>query len=233
MHNPYTYRITWSALNKHYYGVRFAKGCTPDDLFVTYFTSSKYVASYIKEHGYPDIIQVRKVFVGEDSINRAREWEHRVLTKLNVTDRDDYINKSTGKSIPVMRGCDNPMSNPINRNKQRLSVNTEEVRLKQSLRRKERVANGTHHFLGSGVNAKRIRDGNHPFVGHDLQGVTSRRRVQEGTHNFIGLAEQLLKEGRHASQREWVCEACGKAGKGSTNYIRWHGSKCHLVATQS
>jgi hypothetical protein len=45
----------------NYVGVRYAKDCHPSDLFVTYFTSSDYVAEYIKEHGMPDIIEVRKI----------------------------------------------------------------------------------------------------------------------------------------------------------------------------
>lgn len=37
---PFTYLIGWSKYDKWYYGVRFAKGCNPDDLWNTYFTSS-------------------------------------------------------------------------------------------------------------------------------------------------------------------------------------------------
>ena len=67
---PYTYLIGWSKLNTWYYGSRFAlksnclyeTGCHPDDLFVTYFTSSKYVKNFIKLNGNPDIIQIRKTF---------------------------------------------------------------------------------------------------------------------------------------------------------------------------
>jgi hypothetical protein len=80
----------------NYYGVRYGKGCHPSDLFVTYFTSSDYVAVYIKEHGMPDIIEVRKIFTGEYRRKRATLHERKVLKRMNVLFRDDYLNKNDG-----------------------------------------------------------------------------------------------------------------------------------------
>ena len=38
---PYTYHIGWTEQNKHYYGVRMANECPPeDDLWTEYHTSS-------------------------------------------------------------------------------------------------------------------------------------------------------------------------------------------------
>ena len=59
---PYTYLIGWKSLNLWYYGVRISKNCNPSDLWVTYFTSSKYVAETVKTHGDPDVVQIRKIF---------------------------------------------------------------------------------------------------------------------------------------------------------------------------
>ncbi|MFA6198816.1 MAG: hypothetical protein WC679_00165 [Bacteroidales bacterium] len=59
---PYTYLIGWSTMNKFYYGVQYNKKANPDDLWKSYFTSSKIVQQFRKEFGEPDIIQFRKVF---------------------------------------------------------------------------------------------------------------------------------------------------------------------------
>jgi hypothetical protein len=83
----------------NYYGVRYAKNCHPSDLFVTYFTSSKYVADYIKEHGLPDIIEIRKTFTCENRVKKAKKHEHKVLSKINAGYRDDYLNKSNMNSL--------------------------------------------------------------------------------------------------------------------------------------
>jgi hypothetical protein len=96
---PYTYRIGWSKTGMNYYGVRFAKNCHPSDLFVTYFTSSEYVAAYIKKHGNPDIIEVRNIFTDEHRVNRAILHEHRVLKRMNAINRPDYLNKHDGKAV--------------------------------------------------------------------------------------------------------------------------------------
>ena len=96
---PYTYRIRWSKTNMNYYGVRYSKRCHPSDLFVTYFTSSKYVTEYIKDNGLPNIIEIRQTFTNKNRVNEAREWEYRVLTKLDVVSREDYLNRGNGKGI--------------------------------------------------------------------------------------------------------------------------------------
>jgi len=91
----YTYYLYWSDTKTHYYGVRWAKNCDPSDLWTTYFTSSKYVREYVKQYGDPDVIEVRKTF---KDINIARAWEYRVLSRLKVSKRSDYLNISTGSA---------------------------------------------------------------------------------------------------------------------------------------
>ena len=103
---PYTYRIGWSKTGMNYYGVRYAKNCHPSDLFVTYFTSSKYVAEYIKEHGDPDIIEIRKIFTGDDRRAKSILYEHRVLKRMNVVKRQDYLNKHDGRPVDILTDPD-------------------------------------------------------------------------------------------------------------------------------
>ena len=93
IYQPYTYLIGWSEHNKYYYGVRYAKGCNPSDLFNPYQTSSKFVKSFIETFGLPDIIQVRKTFADEVS---AQKWEKKVLTRLNVLNSDKWLNENIG-----------------------------------------------------------------------------------------------------------------------------------------
>ncbi len=92
----YTYLIGWSDHNKYYYGVRYSKNCDPSDLWVTYFTSSKYVHEFRKQYGEPNIIEIRKTF---DNTNKARLWEHKVLKKMNVIKEDKWLNKTDNVSI--------------------------------------------------------------------------------------------------------------------------------------
>lgn len=59
----------------------------------------------------------------------------------------------------------------------------------------KRVANGTHHFLGSELQRKRVKNGTHHFLGGELQ----RERVKNGTHNLLGLGMPVfdLEQGKY------------------------------------
>jgi hypothetical protein len=119
----------------------------------------------------------------------------------------------------------------------------------------KRVTDGTHHFLGPAMNAKRVtagthhwldgtksretqnnlvKSGVHRFVNSDWQKNNQLSLVESGKHNFLGghLQKSLVKSGKHhfvtsnPGKIQWVCEKCGKEGKGKTNYARWHGENC-------
>ena len=100
MYQPYTYLIAWTDHNVFYYGVRWSstiEGKTPEqDLWVDYFTSSKYVHEFREEHGEPDRIEVRKVF---DSADRALEWEMKFLNKIKAIDNQNFLNQSCGNGV--------------------------------------------------------------------------------------------------------------------------------------
>lgn len=93
IYQPYTYRISWSKLDKHYYGVRYARNCHPDDLWKTYFTSSKLVREHRDLYGEPDVVEVRQTF---DTAPQARKWEEKVLRKLKVNKSDKWLNVCVG-----------------------------------------------------------------------------------------------------------------------------------------
>ena len=92
-YKPYTYHIAWTSIDKHYYGVRYAKGCNPNDLWKSYFTSSKLVLEYRQKYGEPDIIQIRRTF---DDAHIAKSWEAKVLRRLNVLKSSRWLNANIG-----------------------------------------------------------------------------------------------------------------------------------------
>lgn len=52
------------------------------------------VGKFRKNYGEPDIVQVRQIF--NDSL-QAREWEHKVLQRLDVIHKNNWLNQSYGK----------------------------------------------------------------------------------------------------------------------------------------
>lgn len=94
---PYTYLLKHDPTGKLYYGVRYAKGCDPSELWVTYKTSSKYVKNLIEEFGENSFsYEVRKVF---KDVSSARTWESKVLKRMRVVSRCDFINMTDNISI--------------------------------------------------------------------------------------------------------------------------------------
>lgn len=120
---PYTYLIGWSNLDKWYYGVRYSKKANPEDLWKTYFTSSKIVKEFIEANGNPDIIEIRKTF---NSHIKAKNYEDKVLRRLKVNKSDKWLNikADSFKGLDVdkvtkLLGANNPihkyLSNEENR----------------------------------------------------------------------------------------------------------------------
>ena len=94
---PFTYLIKHIPTNKYYYGVRFKKGCHPKDLWTKYFTSSKKVKGLIKRYGKKSFIfEIRKTF---KTPQEAISWENKVLKRMKVIYRDDFLNLTDNKSI--------------------------------------------------------------------------------------------------------------------------------------
>lgn len=94
---PYTYLLKHIPSNTFYYGVRFAKNCHPKEFWVSYKTSSKHVAKLIEEYGESSFeYQIRKTF---SCPNAARRWESKVLKRMHVINRTDFINRCDGKAV--------------------------------------------------------------------------------------------------------------------------------------
>jgi len=94
---PFTYLLKHIPTNKYYYGVRFKKGCHPNDLWTKYFTSSKKVKGLIKRYGKKSFIfEIRKTF---KNIRQAINWENKVLKRMKVIYRNDFLNLTDNKSI--------------------------------------------------------------------------------------------------------------------------------------
>ena len=95
-YKPYSYKIGWSKLNKWYYGVEIGttkKIANPQNLWIKYFTSSKYVKKFREENGEPDIIIVDKIF---DNRKDALLYEEKYLKSVNAMESQEWLNRSTG-----------------------------------------------------------------------------------------------------------------------------------------
>ena len=99
----------------------------------------------------------------------------------------------------------------------------------------QKVANGTHPLLrradGTSHASDRVAAGTHHFLGGELQRKYNAKRVKDGTHPFLdkkatkARVKRQLANGKHASQIQKTCEHCHRLVD-SANYSRWHGDRC-------
>lgn len=140
---PYTYLIGWPEHDTWYYGVRYAHGCDPSDLWNPYTTSSEYVKEFVAKHGDPPVKIIRKTF---DEPKTARLWEHRVLRRMKVVQADRWLNKTDNVAVdhedPTIKekhrlATIKAMNSPLVKEKLKKQRNTSEYRerLKQTLNR--------------------------------------------------------------------------------------------------
>ena len=94
---PFTYLLKHTPTNRYYYGVKFKKGCHPNDFWTKYFTSSKKVKGLIRRYGKKSFqFEIRKTFKTQQE---AMNWEHKVLRRMKVIYRNDFLNQTDNKSI--------------------------------------------------------------------------------------------------------------------------------------
>lgn len=99
---PYTYKLIFKPTGQYYYGVRYAKGCDPTDLWDKYFTSSKHIHKLIKKYGLNSfIIKITKTFSNKiEAVNH----EYSVLNRVNAAKNGKFINKTNCIAPPSNDG---------------------------------------------------------------------------------------------------------------------------------
>jgi hypothetical protein len=87
---PYIYQITFIKTGQKYIGSRTGRLCNPDELWVSYFTSSNVVKALIKKYGTDSFIVDYKIEYS--SKEEAAEKERQLLIENNASKSDDFLN---------------------------------------------------------------------------------------------------------------------------------------------
>lgn len=215
---PFTYIISHLSQDVHYYGVRFCRKCNPNELGVTYFSSSKAVKRRISQYGIADFkFEVRQTF---DSVEKALEWETRFLKKVKAAQSNKWLNMHNGDG------------NFLNKGGYKLSNET-----KQKMKKPKTEA----HKKAMSKNHARLSGENHPRYGttfshsQDTKEKISQVKIGKPT---ITPSEETKKKlsnslignkcgaGKHELKKV-QCPHCGKEGHGP-NMSRYHFDKCKI-----
>jgi len=126
---PFCYYIAWlEEPSVWYYGARFAKDCSPEDLWTTYFTSSQRVKEYREKYGEPDIVRVHRLF---DTVEEAAEFEREQLQSIKDSGFwDRVLNQSIGGVYHVSEHSEDTINKMVA--SQAVSQASEKTRKKKS-----------------------------------------------------------------------------------------------------
>lgn len=218
---PYTYLVGWSKIGKFYYGARWALGCAPTDLWKTYFTSSKRVAEFRKIYGEPDIVQVRKVFKDPNS---AKLYEHKVLRRMKVRKRDDFLNITYGL-CPSTTGLKMPPVSEETRRKQSLAKLGKKMppRSDEHKRKLSEIQKGKKKGPYGPRKTPRTKE-------HCMKISQAKRGVKFGSYSLKTEERKAELKARRQELgpiviKRITCPHCQKVGGASAMY-RWHFDNC-------
>lgn len=94
MSKPFSYFLYHKPTGLKYYGIRHGRNSHPNQLWTTYFSSSKIVKQLIADYGLDSFeYEIRKTF---KTSSQALLWEHKVLRRLNAANSDQWINRHNG-----------------------------------------------------------------------------------------------------------------------------------------
>jgi hypothetical protein len=86
--------------------VQYGRNANPDNFWKTYFTSSKHVSYRLKQYGKECFqFEIRKTF---DAPMKAKLWEERVLRRMKVVEKSEWLNKNDSIAPPHYTGEKNP-----------------------------------------------------------------------------------------------------------------------------
>lgn len=223
---PYTYLLTHIPTGLKYYGVRYAQGCHPSEFWKKYKTSSKAVADLILEYGDESFVfEIRRTFFDAQP---ARLWETKVLKRLKVTQRDDYLNKTDNIAIAPQPGNNNP-------------AKRKEVREKIRAARMQWLQNNPNPNIGRKTlkhvkqkQSERKLGQNNPFYGkahtQENKELFSTRQLGEN-NSFYGkqhtqhTKDAMSRTRTGKSKPKVTCPHCNKEGAPHV-MVRWHFNNC-------
>jgi len=245
----YTYLLHHIPTNKFYYGVKYGIKSDPDDFWVRYFTSSKYIHEMIDLYGKDSFeFQIRKTF---NTSEKAINWEKKVLRRMKVDIREDFVNKNPGLGYGYASGkkhwafgvnyTDIHIQN--NKNGQikspawsKTPVGHKSRNVLSSLAKKTFTG---HKQTEEHINKRKLfGEKNGMFGKHHTdehkQKISNIMQVKSSSDNYIGTknlkksVEERIQNGTHPNCIITECEYCGKKIKSLGNYRRWHGDNCKL-----
>jgi len=213
MTTPFTYTITHIPSGVHYYGVRYRKGCAPDDLGTTYFSSSRLLLNLISEEGIQSFkFKVRRIFGSKEE---AISWERKFLIRVNAAGSAKWFNRHNGSGYASKGGH---KLNDVTKNRMR--------KPKSAKHRAKLIEHLDKHRVIPLWSEERKLTHSENMKGNTF-GSTVRKTTGWSEERRAAHVERMKGNTLSSTKpkQTLVCPHCGKIGK-QPNMTRYHFSNC-------
>lgn len=208
----YTYIITHIPSGVKYYGVQYKESARPEDLGITYFSSSRTLKKLIKDEGIENFLfEVRKLF---DTKEKAIEWERKFLTRVNAAKSSMWFNLSNGGAV-------NPGGYKL----------SEVTKRKMSKPKSEEHKNKLKAHLDKNRKIPEWTDEKRKELSNRMRGNTFNRGKKHPPRkksHCENISKRLIGNQHGAGSHNLkikICPHCGLEGSGP-NMTRYHFDKC-------
>lgn len=204
----YVYLIRHIPSGRFYAGSSYKKDCHPDQLWTTYFTSSKYIKDLIAQDG-TNSFEVLEVI--PRPLSDARSYEALLLKSVNAAKSVKWINKSNGDSKLLITRHTDETKNKLSSMKLGIPLGPQSQSHKDKIKAALKLVPKPTGWNHSEETKEKIKQSNKGIP--RPKSAEWRAAVSAKTK---GISKpQTLKECPH-------CHLVTSAA----NISRWHGEKC-------
>ena len=249
---PYVYKIGWLIHNKFYIGSQYGyklKIANPNNLWITYFTSSKRVSEFRNKFGEPDIIEIlytnEKFELSEEE--RAKDvlaMERMLLKTNNVKISESFLNKSDTFCFRANDDISNEKRSATQKRKYE-----KDPEYRQKISKGVRASREKDPTIGKRIKATRESNGGYVYSEEIKEKMSKSAKIRANTDEgkermkmaALSLKETLSNDpdrkteiyekvasGTRGIKREKVeCPNCGQSGALNV-MVRWHFDNCRI-----
>jgi hypothetical protein len=200
---------------RKYYGASYKEGASPEELGVTYFSSSRKIKEIIKKYGSASVrFEIRRIF---SDVYSCLRWESSFLRRIDARNNQLWLNEHNGDG------------------KFYCKEHTEESRKKMSAWQRENSPLRGRKRPDVSEYLRNRTGGRNPNFGKKLSEETIKKMAaaqSTRTWRYKHTEEDKKKMGEYRKgktlvRKEHTCPKCGLVGKGP-NMKRWHFDNCRV-----
>ncbi len=209
---PYVYKLTDLETDRQYIGVRYARGCAPEDLGITYFTNSKIIALLFRA----DPVRFKKQIVVQGDVDYVLNVEVSLITLHDAVLSDSFYNRGCGKAFHPDDIRAGALKEHAKRSPELYALIVKKMRAKNSPEKRSKILKARFASMSAferQVLAQHMRDGKTIDSNYKI-GIAAKKHAIEHPEHMSMMGKLGGKIGgpkgcKVTNSQSWSCNVCG------------------------